>query len=102
MKNYCRIGVVLLVAATAVSCSTVTVKGKDTSKASLKSEPTYEVSKPYFLWGLVGEHHFDIHQICNGKGAEQIQTEFTVLDSALSIITLGIYNPRTAKIWCTR
>jgi hypothetical protein len=100
MKNGFRVGLLLaLFAFEAGGCSTVTIREKGLSKIS--SGPTYEASKPYFLWGLVGEHHIDVSSACNGKVPRQMQAQHTVLDSILSMITFGIYSPRTARIWCS-
>ena len=79
-------------------CSTVTYRDKGIAK--MNSEPAYESSKSYFLWGLVGEHHIDAKAACNGKRVTQIQAQDTFLDGFLGALTGGIYLPRTAKIWC--
>lgn len=81
------------------ACSTVTLRDKGTAK--LSGEANYESSKPYFLWGLVGENHVDVSKACNGKPAKQIQATDTFVDSLLTVLTLGIYRPRTAKVWCS-
>lgn len=90
----------LLLALAMAGCSTVTIRDKSTNQ--LAGEPTYESSKAFFLWGLVGEHHIDVKDICGGKGAKQIQAQDTFVDSLLAVITLGIYMPRTAKVWCAK
>ncbi|OFZ79451.1 MAG: hypothetical protein A2583_02940 [Bdellovibrionales bacterium RIFOXYD1_FULL_53_11] len=87
-----------LALASLAACSTVTMRTKGTAK--LGTTPTFESSKPYFLWGLVGEHHIDIKEICQGKEAVQWQAQNTFLDGLLGCVTLGIYAPRTAKVWC--
>ena len=82
------------------ACSTVTIKQK--GKARLSTEPDYESRKSYFLWGLVGEHSVDAKKICGRSAVRQMQAQDTFVDSLLGIITLGIYRPRTAKVWCNR
>jgi hypothetical protein len=76
----------------------VTIRDKGTAKFS--ADPTYETSKPYFFWGLAGEHHINVKEICGGKKVRQMQATSTFLDGFLSAITLGIYYPRSAKVWC--
>jgi len=71
------------------ACSTVTLRDKSTGK--LSADPTYESSKAFFFWGLAGEHHLDVTQLCNGKSPRQIQAQNTFLDGFLGAITLGIY-----------
>ena len=81
-----------------LGCSSVTLR--DTGKAKATSEPSYESSKPFFFWGLAGEHHVDVKQICKGSEPKQIQSQRTFTDSLLNVITLGIYSPRTVRVWC--
>ncbi|KUM54761.1 Bor family protein [Rheinheimera sp. EpRS3] len=80
------------------ACSTVTVHPQNTAK--LSSEPTYKDSKPFYLWGLIGEHHVDVSTICKGEEPAQMQTQQTFTDGLLGVVTLGIYLPHTAKVWC--
>jgi hypothetical protein len=80
------------------ACSTVTIHPQQSTK--LSSEPTYKDSKPFFLWGLVGEHRVDTAAICDGAEPKQMQSQQTFTDGLLGVITLGIYLPHTAKVWC--
>lgn len=94
MKTITTLGLLLSLGA----CSTVTIRDKGTSK--LSSDPSYESSKSYFFWGLGGEHHVDVKKVCGSSQPVQMQAQSTVVDSLLSIVTFGIYYPRTAKVWC--
>ncbi len=80
------------------ACNTVTIRPKGGPK--LATQPTYEASRPFFLFGLVGQEHVNVTQVCSGKSPMQMQTQSTFLDSFLGIVTLGIYTPKTAKVWC--
>lgn len=82
------------------ACSTVTIS--PTAQQKLIDSPTYEESKNYFFWGLVGDHHIDVLKICNGKEPVQMQSQQTFADGVLGVITLGIYAPHTAKVWCPK
>jgi len=82
------------------ACSTVTINQEGQQK--LVSKPTYEESKTFFLWGLVGEHHVEVTKICDGKEPMQMQSQQTFVDGLLGAITLGIYAPHTAKVWCPK
>lgn len=82
----------------ASACSTVTLKEKGVQK--LAQEPSHEEKKSFFLFGLIGEHHVQVKDLCQGKAPRQIQAQDTVTDSLLMIVTLGIYRPRTVKVWC--
>lgn len=96
--NYMKMTALAAVLMLCTACATVTVLPNGGSKVS--SKPTYESSYSYFLWGLVGEHQLNVSDICNGKSPRQLQTQFTFLDGFLSTITLGIYSPKSAKVWC--
>jgi len=97
MKQLARslmLALVLLFAA----CSTVTIRPKGTAKAG--TDPTWSSSESFFLWGLVGEHRIDVSKVCGNKGVKQMQAQDTFVDSLLTLLTIGIYSPRTAKVWC--
>ena len=89
-----------LLALSMSACSTVTINQEGQQK--LVSKPTYEESKPFYLWGLVGDQHIDVTKICDGKEPVQMQSQQTFVDGLLGAITLGIYAPHTAKVWCTK
>lgn len=79
-------------------CSTVTIS--PTGHAKIKSEPSYEAKQSFFLAGLIGERHVDVQSICQQRPVVQMQTVDTFSDSLLGMVTLGIYTPRTARVWC--
>ena len=81
-------------------CSSVTISPNGMGK--LSSEPTYQESKSYYFFGLAGEHHIDVVSICNGEEPLQMQSQQTFLDGLLGAVTLGIYSPHTAKVWCPK
>lgn len=55
---------------------------------------------PFFLWGLVGTKVVNMNEVCPEAGAARWQNQQTFLDGFLSVITLGIYSPRTIVIEC--
>jgi len=62
--------------------------------------PSYVVSKSYYIGGLVGEPTVDVKKACNGGEAKQMQARTTFVNGLVSVLTLGIYTPRTARVWC--
>lgn len=91
----------LIIGAVALSlsaCSAVTIQPQQAAK--ITSKASYEDSRPFFLWGLVGEQRVDVKQICSNTPVIQMQSQQTFSDGALSLITLGIYAPHTIKVWC--
>jgi hypothetical protein len=83
----------------ATGCSTVLFVRTPGSR--IFTPPIYESNKAFFFFGLVGpEYDFYIDKICLGKTIDQIATEYTPGNVLTAVITLGIYTPRTAEIWC--
>lgn len=81
------------------SCQTVTIRPNSGEKS--EREPDFESRQNFFLWGLVpGETYVNVNQACDGEQVSQMQAQNTFLDSFFGLITLGIYAPRTAKVWC--
>jgi len=79
-------------------CSSVTIQPEPI--AELTENPSFEDSKPFYFWGLKGEHHVDVKKVCGEKDVLQMQSQQTFEDGALGFITLGIYAPHSVKIWC--
>ena len=80
------------------ACATVTIRPD--GGARINSTPTFEQSYGFFLGGLIGEANIEVSKICKDKTPTQMQTEFTFVNGLLGAITLGLYSPRTAKVWC--
>jgi hypothetical protein len=79
-------------------CSTVTIQPQATNKFT--NNPTFESSEDFFFWGLVGEKRINVKEICKDKPVKQMQSQNTFKDGLFAFLTLGIYAPRSVKIWC--
>jgi hypothetical protein len=79
-------------------CSTVTLRPEGTGK--LATEPTHEETLNYYFWGLRGEHRVDVRAICGDRQVEQMQAQDTFGNRVLTVLTLGIYYPRSVRVWC--
>ena len=84
-----------------ISCQTVTISPSG-NKHRLSNMPTYEQSQHFFLLGLIGNKFVNVSSICGDREVLQMQTQSTFLNAFLYGITLGIYTPRTAKVWCSK
>ena len=84
-----------------ISCQTVTISPKG-HKHRYSNIPVYEQSQSFFFWGLVGESVVNVQSICGDRKILQMQTQSTFVNQLLTALTLGIYAPRTAKVWCSR
>lgn len=81
-------------------CAAITITER--GDPSFLYRPHYKESKPFFFWGMLGEHSVNTQQICRGRPVVQMQTKFEPMDILYTALTLGIYMPRTAKVWCER
>lgn len=91
---------ILVVAFSVSSCSRVTIRPyggeRDVSKAS------FQITQDYYFWGLKGELEVNVDQFCQERRVMQMQSVSTLSNWLMQMVTLGIYFPRTAKIWCER
>ncbi len=63
--------------------------------------PTYSKSQTFFIQGIGQEQTVDAAQVCNGgENVAKVETIQQPLEVALSVVTFGIYTPRTAKVFC--
>ena len=93
-----KASIVLLITSLLASCSTVTIRPQGGTKD--RSQADYIDSKPFYFSGLIGKHKVNVNDACEGNDVTQMQTVTTSSDWLMGIITLFIYAPRTAKVWC--
>ena len=79
-------------------CASVNVRTDGLAES--QKPPTYEQSFEFWWWGLKGEHSVNVREVCLGKGVQQMQAVTSFKDSAVTLLTLGIYSKRTARVWC--
>lgn len=89
---------VVLIAVLICGCSAVTVRSDGQRESA--QPPTFEKRYTYWWWGLKGEHSINVREVCVGNDVEQMQAIHSVTDVVSGLLTLGIYAPRTARIWC--
>ncbi|NND36137.1 MAG: Bor family protein [Gammaproteobacteria bacterium] len=94
----CRLILVLCAVMVIAGCSTITINPR--SEIVVRDEPSYEQTRDFFLWGLVGEERVNVTEACDGKAVAQMQSQATFVNGFLGLITLGIYSPHTVKVWC--
>jgi hypothetical protein len=101
MTNYCQQCLITIILVALLSaCGTVTIT--ESGQPDLQLPPQYSESKPFYLGGLIGEHTINTQEICNARPVSQMQTRYDAMDVLWGAVTLGIYLPRTAKVWCER
>ncbi len=81
------------------SCANVTVRPDGGQRVS--SNADVSESTDFFLWGLTPESvDVVLANHCGGATPKQFQAQTTFIDGLLGAITLGIYSPRSYRVWC--
>lgn len=69
--------------------------------ATISAVPRSEESQSFFIGGLGQSQTVDAAKACAGASkVDSVAVEQTPLNALLSAITLGIYTPRTARVYC--
>ena len=53
-----------------------------------------------YAFGTLGEHEFDVRDVCGARGVERMEVVATPATVLLSVATLGMYIPRQVQIRC--
>jgi hypothetical protein len=59
----------------------------------------HEGTSHFFVFGLVGDEVIPAYQMCPG-GVSSVHTELSFGDLVLTVITFGIYTPRSYEVAC--
>jgi uncharacterized lipoprotein YajG len=63
--------------------------------------PTSQKSQTFFISGLGQEKVTDAAQMCGGADkVVKVEAQHTFVNGLLGLVTLGIYTPRDAKVYC--
>ena len=82
-------------------CAKATIR-PDGGDRILTERADYDESESFFLWGLAGTGEVNLNRVCDGKKVEQMQTQFAPGDTIVTLLTIGIYSPKTARVWCAK
>lgn len=97
MKNLTIAVVVVLM----TGCATQTYTMTDESAGLTPQLPTKEISQTFWVEGIGQEKSLNAAQICGGANKViKVESKETFLDGLYGVLTLGIYTPRTAKVYC--
>ncbi|GAA3939907.1 Bor family protein [Litoribacillus peritrichatus] len=89
---------IILLIGSLSACSSVTLRTDHQKESS--AAPTYQKRFHYWFWGLKGEYSVNVREICAGRPVIQMQSVDTFVDILGQVFTLGIYYPRSARVWC--
>jgi hypothetical protein len=67
--------------------------------APTRGAPTARIRQSHFINGLVGVAAIDVDRICDSPDAT-VKQGVSVGAAILGSLTLGIYTPTVARIWC--
>ena len=83
------------------SCSTQRIAIGNKSREVPKSNPHYSYWDNFFFWG-VGQTKFNnAQESCkNNNGIDFVETRLSFTQGLVTILTYGVYSPRTVNIYC--
>ena len=81
-------------------CSTDVYCSKQTGSSSTKGKPSPIISSRFWNWA---EEINDAAKICGGaENVVKTETQQTFVNGLLGFITLGIYTPLEARVYCSQ
>ena len=88
---------ILLTFATMVGCSTQSYN----INGGAGVEPTQEKMQTFFISGLGQTQELDAASVCGGADkVAKVESHMSFVNGLLGTVTLGIYTPRQAKVYC--
>ena len=67
---------------------------------SVKTEPSYEGRSHFFLWGMMQKKNYNLANVCRSSGINAIENHWTLYDSLMGGLSMGIYAPESYAIYC--
>ncbi|MDG4952156.1 Bor family protein [Actinobacillus equuli subsp. equuli] len=96
MKKLLAISV-LMALVTGCSTQTAHIAGKVTDNI----KPTTSVNQHFFVFGIGQQETLNVREICGSADkVNQVETVFSGTNVLVSVLTIGIYMPRTANVYC--
>lgn len=96
MKNSLLIALIATAALAGCANQRFTVAGNGAGGA-----PRMEDSQAFFVSGIGQKSQVDAGKVCGGADkVDTVDVERTGLDVILGVVTLGIYTPATARVYC--
>jgi len=65
------------------------------------SKTTVTHEENYWFWGLVGKKNYEVYDLCPQGRVYEILIYSTYMQSTYTVLSLGIYSPRTVFIVCS-
>lgn len=65
-----------------------------------ENKPSYQGRSHFFLWGMLQKTNYSLANVCQANGINAIETHWTLFDSLMGGLTMGIYAPESYSIYC--
>ena len=98
-----RLGKMILPFACVLLLASCTTQRYVLQEKKIASFANYESGQTFFFQGIGQTQHIDAAQVCGGKNkVAAVEFHQSVLDILLTILSNGIYTPRTVGVYCAR
>lgn len=67
---------------------------------NVSTKPSYEGRSHFFFWGMMQKKNYNLANACWAKGINAVETNWTLYDSLMGGLTMGIYAPESYAIYC--
>ena len=67
---------------------------------NVKTSPAYVGRSHFFLWGMWQKTDYNLTNVCPTRGINAIEAQWTLYDSLMNGLTMGIYAPESFSIYC--
>ena len=67
----------------------------------LPSKTVITNEEKFWLWGLIGEKNYEVNDLCPQGRVYEVRIYNTNLQSTYTMLSLGIYSPRSVTIVCS-
>lgn len=72
-----------------------------TVQSDTNEQPSSEITHHFLISGLGQSKTIDAAAVCNGEdNVVKVESQQTFINGILAAITLGIYTPREARVYC--
>ena len=67
------------------------------------SVPDRQKMQVFYISGIAQKQSINAARVCGGvRKVAKVETQLSFVDGLLGAVTLGIFTPRTAKVYCVR
>lgn len=71
-----------------------------TQQQNVETKPSYKGKSHFFFWGMWQKTDYNLVNVCPTRGIKTIETHWTLYDSLLGGLSMGIYAPESFSVYC--